>query len=75
VLIAHAPALRIDVVLADTAAVGDVEKLRDTVTVLGAELVVAPVGAEGPAPVHHPQRLATAFTRIMCPDSPVPGSE
>jgi uncharacterized cofD-like protein len=75
VLIAHAPSLRIDAVLADAAAVSDVEKLRETVSVLGAELVVAPVSADGPAPVHHPQRLAAAYTRIMCPDSPVPGSE
>ena len=69
VLAAHAPELRIDVVLADASAVTDVEKLRETVSMCGGELVIAPVSAEGPAPVHHPQRLAAAYTHIMCPGS------
>jgi uncharacterized cofD-like protein len=72
VLVAHAPELRIDVVLADTRAVSDVARLQDTVFSLGAELVLAPVSVEGPAPVHHPQRLAAAYTKIMCPNQ---GSE
>ena len=67
VLIAHAPELRIDVVLADSRAVSDVVRFEDTVQSLGAELVLAPVSVEGPAPVHHPQRLAAAYTNIMCP--------
>jgi uncharacterized cofD-like protein len=65
VLAEHSPDLQIDVVLADAAAVADVGALRETVTGLGGELVVAPVSVEGPAPIHHPQRLAAAYTDIM----------
>jgi hypothetical protein len=61
------------VVLADASAVTDVGKLRATVASCGGDLVVAPVSAEGPAPVHHPQRLAAAYTHIMCPGNPNPG--
>jgi uncharacterized cofD-like protein len=68
VLAAHAPDLRIDVVLADVSAVSDVSKLRETVQSCGGDLVIAPVSAEGPAPVHNPQRLATAYNQIMCPN-------
>ncbi|MFL6240841.1 MAG: uridine diphosphate-N-acetylglucosamine-binding protein YvcK [Actinomycetes bacterium] len=76
VLAAHAPDLRLDVVLADSSAVTDVDPLRLTAEALGAELVIAPVSAEGPAPVHHPQRLAAAYRTIMCSDSQqAPGSE
>jgi uncharacterized cofD-like protein len=73
VLSAHAPDLKLDVVLADAAAVTDVGTLRDTVASLGGRLVVAPVSAEGPAPVHHPMRLAAAYAHIMCPGNTVLG--
>jgi uncharacterized cofD-like protein len=66
VLAAHAPDLRVDVVLADASAVSDVDTLRATAEALGGELVVASVRADGPAPVHDPQRLAAAYRQIMC---------
>jgi len=76
VLAAHSPELRLDVVLADVSAVTDVQNLRDVARLCGGELVIAPVSAEGPAPVHHPQRLAAAYTDIMCPNLGKPaGSE
>jgi uncharacterized cofD-like protein len=78
VLTAHAPELQLDVVLADASAVKDVERLRDTVYSIGGELVVADVSVDGPAAVHHPQRLAAAFTTIMCPSDAgqtAPGSD
>jgi hypothetical protein len=46
--------------------VSDVDTLRATAEALGGELVVASVRADGPAPVHHPQRLAAAYRQIMC---------
>src|SRR4051794_19525461 len=69
VLLAHAPELQIDVVLADASSVADAGKLRDTVNAFGGKLVLERVSAEGPAPVHNPQRLAAAYKQVMCPSN------
>ncbi len=65
VLSAHAPQLLLDVVLADTSAVGDADRLRDAAAAVGAELVLADVAASSGTPVHDPQLLAAAYARIM----------
>jgi uncharacterized cofD-like protein len=75
VLAAHAPDLRIDVVLADESAVTDVARLQEMTKACGGELVVAPVTAEARAPVHNPKRLATAYARIMRPDAGDQGAD
>jgi uncharacterized cofD-like protein len=65
VLSAHAPDLSLDVVLADTTAVTDAERLADTTVACGGELVLADVAAADGVPVHDPRRLAAAYARIM----------
>ncbi|MGH3365945.1 MAG: gluconeogenesis factor YvcK family protein [Nocardioidaceae bacterium] len=65
VLAAHAPALRVDVVLADRGAVPDVTRLQRTAAALGAELVVADVAVDDGSPRHDPRRLADAYAGIM----------
>jgi uncharacterized cofD-like protein len=65
VLLAHAPDLRIDVVLVDERAMTDEEALRKVVTGLGADLVVADVAADDGSPRHDPDKLADAYAGIM----------
>jgi uncharacterized cofD-like protein len=65
VLAGHAPELRIDVVLADTAHVSDTRSLRRTAEALGAELVVADVSAPGSGLRHDPLRLAATYREIL----------
>ncbi|MBO2450076.1 YvcK family protein [Actinomadura barringtoniae] len=65
VLQAHAPELRIDVVLADRAAVDDPAALEKAVDALGGELVLADVAAPDGSPRHDPALLAQAFARIF----------
>ncbi len=65
VLAGHAPELRIDVVLADTAHVSDTRSLRRTAEALGAELVVADVAAPGANLRHDPLRLAATYREIL----------
>ena len=65
VLAAHAPDLRIDVVLADTAHVPDPRSLRRTAESLGAELVIADVAEPGSDLRHDPERLAAAFRTLL----------
>ncbi len=65
VLAAHAPDLKLDVVLADVAAVPDPVLLRSVAASFGAELVLAPVAASDGSPRHDPARLAAAFTALM----------
>jgi uncharacterized cofD-like protein len=73
VLAAHAPDLRIDVVLADSDAVTDVAALSTAVSAYGAHLVLDCVAADGELPVHDPGRLAAAYARIM--ETPRTGGE
>jgi uncharacterized cofD-like protein len=65
VLAAHAPDLRIDVVLADTAHVPDPKSLRRTAESLGAELVIADVAEPGSDLRHDPARLAAVFRTLL----------
>jgi uncharacterized cofD-like protein len=74
VLLSHAPALSIDVVLADEAAVPDPQRLVDTAADLGATVVFAPVAAEGGRPVHDPSRLASAYRRVLARSAGEPRS-
>ncbi len=64
-LTAHAPELRLDVVLADPAAVGEPRGLMAAATALGARLELAPVSRDDGTPRHHPDRLAQAYARIL----------
>ncbi len=65
VLAAHAPRVRVDVVLADRQSVQDVAALRRAAHALGAELVVADVAVDDGSPRHDPQRLAKAYAEIL----------
>lgn len=65
VLAAHAPELRIDVVLADGGHVTDQRSLRRTAESLGADLVIADVADPAPNLRHDPLRLAAIYRRLM----------
>jgi uncharacterized cofD-like protein len=65
VLAAHAPDLRLDVVLADGSSVVDEAQLRDVAASLGARLVVADVAADDGSPRHDPVKLATAYAGFL----------
>jgi uncharacterized cofD-like protein len=66
VLAAHAPELRVDVVLADTRAVGaTVCELDKAAGLLGGRLVVADLAMGDGTPRHDPRRLAGAFAEIF----------
>jgi uncharacterized cofD-like protein len=65
VLLAHAPDLRLDVILADSGAVSDPAELSSVAACLGAEVVLEPVAAGDGSPRHDPARLATAYERIF----------
>ncbi|MGZ4722555.1 gluconeogenesis factor YvcK family protein [Oryzihumus sp.] len=65
VLAAHAPELRLDVVLADGAAVEDPAQLRAVAHSFGAEAVLAPLAAADGTPRHDPDLLAAAFGAVM----------
>lgn len=65
VLSAHAPALRVDRVLADRGSVGDEDALRRTVEALGARLDLADVACEDGSPRHDPVKLAAAYARVL----------
>lgn len=65
VLQAHAPDLRVDVVLADRGVVDDPDALEKAVQELGGRLVLADVAAVDGSPRHDPARLAQAFVQIF----------
>ena len=65
VLAEHAPDLKLDVVLADSGTVVDVEQLRKVSAALGAELVVADVAADDGTPRHDPVKLANAYASFL----------
>ncbi len=65
VLGAHAPALSIDVVLADAGSVTNRERLSQAAAALGAELVVADVAMSDGSPRHDPLRLAAALGGLV----------
>jgi len=57
----HAPAMRIDVVIADPRSVEDVHELEKQAESLGARLLLRQVGVGDGSPRHDPLRLAAAF--------------
>jgi uncharacterized cofD-like protein len=65
VLAAHAPNLRLDVVLADASTVENVQELRDAAAAVGAELRLADVAAPDGTARHDPLRLAAVFAEIL----------
>jgi uncharacterized cofD-like protein len=65
VLQAHAPDLRVDVVLADRGVVDDADALDKAVRMLGGRLMLADVAAADGSPRHDPARLAQAFAQIL----------
>jgi 2-phospho-L-lactate transferase/gluconeogenesis factor (CofD/UPF0052 family) len=65
VLAAHAPDLRIDVVLADEGHVPDPESLRRTAESLGAELVVADIADDGQHLRHAPDKLTKLYRELL----------
>src|SRR5271165_1650404 len=66
VLADHAPALAIDVVLADRAAArGATSELEKAAGLLGARLVLADLAVDDGSPRHDPRRLAGAFAQIF----------
>jgi uncharacterized cofD-like protein len=65
VLAAHAPELRLDVVLADPDTVPDVESLAKVAGSLGARLHLAPLAAGPGVPRHDPELLAAAFAGVF----------
>ncbi len=66
VLADHAPALAIDVVLADRAAArGAITELEKAAGLLGARLVLADLAIDDGSPRHDPRRLAGAFAQIF----------
>jgi uncharacterized cofD-like protein len=65
VLAAHAPDLRLDVVLADDAAAPDRERLSRAAKALGAELVMADLAVGDGTPRHDPAKLAIAYAGFL----------
>jgi len=65
VLAAHAPDLRIDVVLADEAMVVDTRGLMAAAESAGGRLVLAPLALGDGTPRHDPRRLASAYEQIF----------
>jgi len=65
VLLAHAPELALDAVLADRAAVPDLRRLTGACRALGAELVVSDLAVGDGTPRHDPARLARAYAGLL----------
>ena len=65
VLSQHAPALRIDAVVADTSAVPVPERLRRAAGDLGGQAYLAPVAAADGSPRHDPGALAAALRGVL----------
>jgi uncharacterized cofD-like protein len=65
VLAAHAPELHVDAVLADPGTVSDRTALERVAASLGAEVLLAPIGADDGSPRHDPVRLAAAYTGLF----------
>ncbi len=65
VLATHAPGLTLDVVLADTNAVADLDSLHKVAAGMGAKVVLAPVASADGTPRHDPKSLAAAFQDVF----------
>jgi uncharacterized cofD-like protein len=72
VLAAHAPALTVDVVLADTKAAGggNLADLEKAASMLGARLVLADVTMPDGSPRHDPELLAGVYAQIFQEGTP-----
>jgi uncharacterized cofD-like protein len=77
VLAGHAPALSVDVVLADTkaASTGNLADLEKAAAVLGARLVMADVAAADGSAKHDPRLLAKTYAQIFDGRPGVPGRD
>jgi uncharacterized cofD-like protein len=64
-LVAHAPDLRIDVVLADEQMVVDTRGLMAAAQSVGGRLVLTPLALGDGTPRHDPQRLARAYEEVF----------
>jgi uncharacterized cofD-like protein len=64
-LVAHAPHLRLDVVLADEAMVVDKRGLMAAAESVGGRLVLAPLALGDGTPRHDPRRLARAYQEVF----------
>jgi uncharacterized cofD-like protein len=75
VLASHAPALTVDVVLADTRAArtDNLADLEKAAALLGARLVLADVAAADGTPKHDPRLLAGMYAKIFAGDRALPG--
>jgi uncharacterized cofD-like protein len=74
-LSAHAPELRVDVVLADSLLAVERDGLEAASAALGAQLVVGPVVSSHNPAVHDPLRLAAAYRDVLGrPRSTTPGT-
>jgi uncharacterized cofD-like protein len=67
VLARHAPALELDVVLADPAGVPDRSALEAAAAAMGAKLVLAPLARDDHPDQHDPDLLAAAFRDLFSP--------
>ncbi|MCU1591196.1 MAG: hypothetical protein JWP11_2452 [Frankiales bacterium] len=65
VLAAHAPDLRIDVVLADQSMVVDTRGLMAAAQSVGGRLVLSPLALGDGTPRHDPERLARAYEEVF----------
>ncbi|QQQ74458.1 uridine diphosphate-N-acetylglucosamine-binding protein YvcK [Saccharothrix sp. 6-C] len=65
VLCAHAPALRVDAVIADVDAVPVPDRLRRAAAALGAAAHLAPIAVAGAPDRHDPTALASSITRAL----------
>jgi uncharacterized cofD-like protein len=65
VLSDHAPALRIDCVLADRSWVADGARLEQAAAQLGARLELDDLALDGTTPRHDPAKLASSFSRVL----------
>jgi uncharacterized cofD-like protein len=70
VLAAHAPGLRVDVVLADVGVVANADTLRAAAAQLGGRLVLAPVAMRDGSPRHDPDLLAAAYAQVFRDSAP-----
>ncbi|MGA8115508.1 MAG: uridine diphosphate-N-acetylglucosamine-binding protein YvcK [Actinocatenispora sp.] len=70
----YLPELRLDVVVADVMAAGELTTLRTAAESLSARLVTAPVAVTDGSPRHDPAALAAALDPILGPARPILGT-
>ena len=75
VMMTLAPAMTLDVVLADEASVLDRRGLLTAAQAYGAELVLAPVAMDDGSPRHDPARLARAYADVFAGEPGVAGTQ